>query len=274
MVRTYSVVIPTLNEENFLPNLLESLVRQTDKNFDVTVVDGSSKDKTVKVAKSFARRLPKLQVIVSEKASLPLQRNMGAAATKGSWLVFVDADSVLFPHFIERITQFIEEKKPSLFTTWLRPDSDTPGDANIALLGNLIFEMALTTHRPLPSGPMTVVTREAFDYVGGYNERHAFNEDVDFSIRVMKAHFPVDVIPETLYVWSLRRLRHQGTLKMIQQYILSALPVLFFNRPLKSLPGGYIMGGHPYDKKKKVISQTNLRRYQRKLKKLLKELFE
>jgi len=270
----YSVIIPTLNEEKFLPNLLESLVAQTDKNFDVTVVDGSSTDKTVAVAKSFARKLPKLQVIVSRKACLPLQRNLGAAATKGSWLVFVDADSVLFPHFIERITQFIEEKNPSLFTTWIRPDSDTPGDANIALLGNLVFEMALATHRPLPSGPMTAVAREAFAEVGGYNERHAFNEDVDFSIRVMKAHFPVDVIPETLYVWSLRRLRHQGTLKMIQQYILSALPVLFFNKPLKSMPGGYIMGGHPYDEKKKAISQTHLKRYQRNLKKLLQELFE
>lgn len=274
MTKTYSVVIPTLNEEKFLPNLLESLARQTDKNFDVTVVDGSSRDKTVAVARSFTRKLPKLTVIVSKKASLPLQRNLGAAATKGSWLVFVDADSVLFPHFIERITQFIEEKKPSLFTTWIRPDTDTPGDANIALLGNLIFEMGLAMHRPLPSGPMTVVSRKAFDEVGGYNERHAFNEDIDFSMRVLKAHFPVDVIPETLYVWSLRRLRHQGTLKVIQQYILSALPVLFFNRPLRSMPGGYIMGGHPYNKKKKAISQTSLRRFQQRLKKLLKELFE
>jgi len=273
MAKTYSVIIPTLNEEKFLPKLLTSLAGQTDKNFDVTVVDGSSRDKTVVVAKSFARRLPKLQVIVSKKASLPLQRNLGAAATKGPWLLFIDADSVLFPHFIERITQFIEEKKPSFFTTWIRPDSDTPGDANIALLANLVFEVALAVHRPLPSGPMTAVTREAFDEVGGYNERHAFNEDVDFSMRVLKAHFPVDVIPETLYVWSLRRLRHQGTLRVIQQWILGILPVLFFNRPMKSMPG-YIMGGHPYDKKRKEISRTNLRRYQRRLKKLLKELFE
>lgn len=269
----YSIIIPTLNEEKFLPNLLESLARQTDKNFDVTVVDGSSKDKTVAVAKSFTSRLPKLKVIVSKKASLPLQRNLGAKEAKGKWLVFVDADSVLFPHFIQRITQFIEEKKPSFFTTWIRPDSDTPGDANIALLGNLIIEMALAMHRPLPSGPMTAVTREAFNHVGGYNEDHSFNEDVDFSMRVLKSHFPVDVIPETLYVWSLRRLRHQGTLKVIQQYVLSALPILLFNRPLKKM-SSYVMGGQLYTKKKKTVTAKTLKRYERKLKKLLKEIFE
>ena len=272
----YSIVIPTLNEEKFLPNLLESLVCLTDKNFDVIVVDGSSKDKTVAVAQSFASRLPNLQVIVSKHASLPLQRNMGAHHTTGPWLFFIDADSVLFPHFIERSTVYIEEKHPSFFTTWLRPDSDKPREANIALLANFTFELALSMHRPLPSGPMTAVTREAFDRVDGYNEEHAFNEDIDFCRRVMRAHFVVDILPETLYVWSMRRLRKQGTLKVIQQYILAALPVLFFNRPLKSMPGGYIMGGHPYTAKvkKKTISRTNLRRYQRKLKTLVTELFD
>ena len=50
MAKTYSVIIPTLNEEKFLPNLLESLIVQTDKHFEVIVVDGSSKDKTVAIA--------------------------------------------------------------------------------------------------------------------------------------------------------------------------------------------------------------------------------
>lgn len=274
MAARYSVIIPTLNEEKFLPKLLESLVAQSDKHFDVTVVDGSSKDKTVEIAKSFAKKLPNLKILVSKKASLPLQRNLGASSTKAPWLLFIDADSILFPHFIERISRFIDEKKPSFFSTWFRPDSDTPGDANIALLGNLLFETAVAMHRPLPSGPMTAVSREAFHKVGGYNERHAFNEDIDLSLRVMKANFPVDVIPETLFVWSLRRLRHQGTLKVIQQYVLSALPVLFFNKPLRSLPGGYIMGGQPYGSKKKEISRSGLLRFQRRLKKIIKELFE
>jgi CDP-glycerol glycerophosphotransferase len=77
----FSIVIPTLNEEKFLPTLLASLARQTRTDFDVVVVDGSSQDQTVAVAKSFRSQPPKLQVVVSEKASASLQRNLGAKAT-------------------------------------------------------------------------------------------------------------------------------------------------------------------------------------------------
>jgi len=114
-----SIIIPTLNEETFLPKLLDSLVTQTQKDFEVIVVDGSSKDKTVELAHSFSANLPNLQVIVSNKASLPLQRNLGAKNAIGDWLVFVDADSILMPYFIERILNFIHTKNSSVFTTWV-----------------------------------------------------------------------------------------------------------------------------------------------------------
>jgi glycosyltransferase involved in cell wall biosynthesis len=273
MTARYSVVIPTLNEEKFLPKLLDSLAVQTDKNFEVIVVDGSSKDKTVMVAKRFTKKLPKLTVIVSKIASLPLQRNLGAKNSHGEWLVFIDADSVIVPHFMKRIDEYIRLEKPGLFTTWLRPDSEKPGDANIALLGNLMFEVGLALHKPLPSGPLTAISRRAFESVHGYNEAQTFNEDVDICYRIAKKHFPIKIIPETLYTWSLRRIRHQGTAKVIQQYVLASLPILFFNRPLRKMPG-YIMGGQMYKKKKKTIPSTTIRRFDKNLRRLLKDFFE
>jgi cellulose synthase/poly-beta-1,6-N-acetylglucosamine synthase-like glycosyltransferase len=48
-----SLVIPALNEEKFLPHLLTSLTKQTKRDFEVAVVDGSSKDRTVDTARSF-----------------------------------------------------------------------------------------------------------------------------------------------------------------------------------------------------------------------------
>ncbi len=273
MAVRYSVIIPTLNEEKFLPKLLSSLAVQTEKSFEVIVVDGSSRDRTVAIAKSFTKKLPKLTVLVSKIASLPLQRNIGARATKGDWLVFVDADSIFLPYFIARCERFIEEAQPKLFTTWFRPDNENPKDAVYTLFMNVFIESTLIFKRPMAPGPMTIVKRSAYEFVGGYDESHAFHEDVDFGQRLFRAGISLDILHETLCVWSLRRFRKEGTLKVLNQYVIGALPMLFMNRSFKTMPG-YTMGGQLYNKKKKTMTSKTLKRYEKILKKLLKEIFE
>ncbi len=268
----FSVIIPTLNEEKFVPHLLDSLINQTQKNFEVIVVDGSSKDKTVDVAKRVADKLPLLNVVVSKKASLPLQRNLGARAAKGAWLVFVDADSVLLPYSIERIGAFINSTNPSLFTTWCRPDSEVGGDALIILLANMLFEGSMIFHRPVAPGPLTIVKRSAYELVGGYDESLAWGEDYDFTNRIYKKGIPLMILRETLYVHSLRRFRNQGTLRTIQTYVKAILRVLLTKKTPRNVPG-YIMGGHLYGKKKKNTKRQGLKNLEQKVKKLTHDLF-
>lgn len=268
----FSIIIPALNEEKYLPQLLASLASQTQKNFEVIVVDGKSKDKTVELAKTYKNKVPGLQVMVAPKANLPLQRNFGAAKAKGEWLVFVDADSALLPYFVERIGQYIDSENPSVFTTWCRPDTEDVNTAIFTLIGNLMFEAGIKLNRPLAPGPLTIVKQQAFASIGGYDETHAFHEDMDLGLRLRQAGFPLQILKETLYVLSLRRLRKVGTLRLAQQYATAALPVLFFNRTLKFMPG-YIMGGHLYNRKKHPIGRSMLKTYEVKLKALMKEFF-
>ncbi len=268
----YSIIIPTLNEEKFLPKLLESLTAQTDKHFEVIVVDGSSKDKTVAVAQSFASKLPKLQVIISKKASLPLQRNIGAKVAKGEWLLFIDADGILLPYFLERCTTYIRSAEPKLFTTWFRPDSENPKDAVYTLLANIYIEATVIFKKAHAPGPLTIIHRSAYTKVGGYDESHAFHEDVDFGIRLFREGIRMEILRESLCVWSLRRFRKEGTIKVLNQYIVGMLPVLFLNTSFKHMPG-YVMGGHPYKKQKNTARKT-IKKFERSFKKLLKELFE
>jgi len=269
----FSVIIPTLNEETFLPNLLRSLKDQSRKDFEVIVVDGRSRDNTVAVARSFQRTLPRFQVIEAPRTRLPFQRNLGAERARGNWFLFVDADSVLMPYFFERVEQFIAQKKPLLFTTWVLPDSDDVNDRIFTLFANLVLEGSVLLKRPLAPGPLTAVERETFFAVGGYDEEHAYNEDVDLGLRLAERGIMLHILPEALYIWSMRRIRREGKMKVMRQYIVSALPVLLFKRPFKYLPG-YIMGGHLYDKTRKPIRRSVLRVYEKKLKKLMKELFE
>lgn len=266
----FSIIIPTLNEEKFLPHLLASLSTQTKNTFEVIVVDGSSKDRTVKLAHTFDTKLPALTVLVSKKASLPLQRNIGARIAQGEWLVFIDADSQVLPYFIERITVYIEDKGPLLFSTWALPDTDVHNDAILTLFANIFWESMVVWKRPAAPGPLTVVRHDVFDKVGGYDESHAFNEDIEMGLRLAKHGVTLKILPEALYVWSMRRFRKQGTLKVMQQLALSSLPIFFLRRPLKHLPG-YVMGGQLY--KEKNVKSSVLRIYEKKLKALVHELF-
>lgn len=248
-VPKFSVIIPALNEEKFLPKLLASLTVQSRRDFEVIVVDGSSKDKTVETAKSFLAKLPSLFIEVSRIASLPLQRNLGAKRARGEWLIFIDADSILLPFFIERISEFIGEQHPKLFTTWFRPDSEVGSDALLTLLGNMFIEGSVVLHRQLSPGPLTVVNRQSYTMIGGYDESLKFSEDFDFAQRLAAAGINLKILRETLYVWSMRRIRKEGKLKMLQFYAKVSLQALL----TKKVPGditGYIMGGHLYKQDK------------------------
>lgn len=244
----FSVIIPTLNEEAYLPRLLASLIAQTQKDFEVVVVDGSSEDKTVEVAKSFSKKIPRLTIVESKRASLPLQRNLGGRKAVGQWFVFVDADSVLLPTFFDRVEQFIEKERPRLFTTWSRPDSEGASDALLALIANMLIEGAIVFHRALSPGPLTIVHRDEFEKIGGYNESLSFGEDYNFGQRLVATGVEMKVLREALYVWSLRRFRKEGKLKMLQLYTTLVLRTFITKKPPKEVRS-YMMGGYLYEKK-------------------------
>ncbi len=266
----YSVIIPTLNEEKFLPRLLHSLAVIKRKDVEVIVVDGHSKDQTVKLAKTFIPKLPGLQIIDSNPPGLPKQRNLGATRASGEWLLFIDADSVLLPYFFDRLDHFIRAKHPKLFTTWCRPDTEENGDAIVTLLANLLYEGAIRIKRPVAPGPLACVRRDVFTTVKGYDESLAWGEDYDFSNRIFALGIPMDMLRETLYVFSLRRFRHERKLKLVSTYTKVTFSILFTGKAPRSVPG-YIMGGHWYGKPKS--KPIPIKQFEQQIRQLVQDLF-
>ncbi len=247
MKPTFSVIIPTLNEEAFLPKLLTSLTDQTEKTFEVILVDGSSADATVERAKLFTKKLPKLVVQVTKNSGLPMQRNEGANSSRGEWLIFIDADVVLLPYFFQRVRTYIDRVHPEFFTTWFRPDSDNARDAILTLMINVFVEGGLLLNRQVSPGGMTIIKRNIFERLGRYNESLLFGEDFDLTQRAKTARVPLKILRETLYVLSLRRFRREGKLKVIKTYAKATLVALLTKHAPKNMED-YLMGGHLYRK--------------------------
>jgi len=101
-----SIITPTLNEEENIRFLLESVGRQTKANSEIVVVDGGSTDKTVPIAEGYCAK-----VIVEEGLGEFPARNVGAKVASGEILVFTCAD-VIFPRdLLEKISKNFQDQE-------------------------------------------------------------------------------------------------------------------------------------------------------------------
>src|SRR5258708_25534777 len=90
-----SLLICTLNEEYFIPKLLDSLKEQTVWSKEIIVVDARSKDKTIQVIKAHQKYLPPVKIYQIKQSTLAKQRNFAALKARGAALLFLDADMEL-----------------------------------------------------------------------------------------------------------------------------------------------------------------------------------
>ena len=99
-----SIIIPTLNEEKYLPLLLKSIARQKFRDYEIIVADAGSEDKTLDIAKRYNCRIV--------AGGLPAKgRNEGAKVAKGDLLLFLDADVILPQKFFRRAVSEFETEK-------------------------------------------------------------------------------------------------------------------------------------------------------------------
>lgn len=269
----FSIIIPTLNEERFLPKLLTSIAAQYFTDYEVIISDGNSHDKTLKVAKNFTKNIPSLICAKNEKAGLPFQRNQGAKKANGTYLLFIDADTILLPYCLQRLHELlVEDDEIQHFTPWYAVDGEKSQDALLTLVINGTMEGGLLTKRPAALGPFAGFSRRAFDKVGGYNEELGWGEDNDISRRAYEHGIILKIFRETLAVYSLRRFKKQGTLNTARVYVTNIFLVLLTKKSPTSVPG-YIMGGHLYTEEERRTSLSKMKQFQIRLKKLTTELF-
>ncbi len=241
-----SIIIPCLNEEKSLPLLLKDLSNQTFQDFEVIVIDGQSKDKTVEKAKEFKTKLPSLKILSSKVRNVSVQRNMGGEAGIGTYLLFNDADNRLPKHFLEGVKYNQSVKPVDMFTTWCLPDSNKSSDKAVATYLNLLAETGFLIGNPGALGAMIGCRRKIFGKIGGFNPNVGFAEDTEFVRQGYRKGYSFSIIHEPRYVYSLRRFRKVGTLKLIQKY--AVLNLKYMTNQKVDQEKEYPMGGEYPDK--------------------------
>ena len=193
-----SVVIPALNEEKFLPVLLESLKNQTFKDYEVIVADAGSKDNTLEIANSYGR-------------------NRGAEVATGEFLFFFDSDVLLPNDFLEKAMREMDDRFIDLATCEFLPLSELTIDKAVFQLSNLIVKMNQNLN-PRAAGFCIFINRRLFNRVGGFDESVVIAEDHDLVERASKFR-PLRFLKTTSLSVSVRRLDKEGRLALLQKYV-------------------------------------------------------
>ena len=247
----YSVIVPVYNRPDEVDELLESLSNQTQKDFEVIIVE----DGSVKTCKDVCDKYADILVLhyyTKENSGPGQSRNYGAERAQGDWLIILDSDVVLPEGYLaaiddslqQRDGSFVATKEPSLCDAFGGPDAAHPSFTPIQKAISYSMTSFFTTggirggkaklDKFYPRSFNMGIRRDVYQQLGGFSKMR-FGEDIDFSYRIVEAGYRPQLLPEA-WVWHKRRTdfrkffrqvynsgiarinlekRHPGTLKLV-----------------------------------------------------------
>ena len=242
---TFSIIVPVFNRPDEVDELLESLSNQTQKDFEVIIVEDGSVKTCKDVCEKYADILA-LHYYAKENSGPGQSRNYGAERANGEWLIILDSDVVLPEGYLEAVGRNLEEVQ-----CFGGPDAAHPSFTPIQKAISYSMTSFFTTggirggkaklDKFYPRSFNMGIRRDVYLKLGGFSKMR-FGEDIDFSYRIVEAGYKPRLFPEA-WVWHKRRTdfrkffrqvynsgiarinltkRHPGTLKLVH-----LLPTVF-----------------------------------------------
>lgn len=196
-----SIVIPAKDESASLPALVSSIARQSFQPDEVIIVDGGSRDDTVRIAMRLSEEYPKLRVIETSGASPGQGRNIGIREARNEWVALTDAGIILSDDWLERLTDKVTEVS----------DTDIVCGNFAPVMTSLFEKVAAISYvpgqRPGEVRGKTIASylmkRAVWEKVGGFPDMRAA-EDLAFMEAAEEKGFKITFAPEAMVMWLLR----------------------------------------------------------------------
>ncbi len=205
----YSFIIPVYNRPDEVDELLDSLTRQTFRDFEVVVVEDGSVVPCKDIVDKYADRL---SIHYYNKAnSGPGQtRNYGVDRANGEYMLILDSDCILPDRYLEAVESELEKQKADAFGG---PDRAHESFTDVQKAINYAMTSFFTTggirggkkklDKFYPRSFNMGVRKDVYQALGGFSKMR-FGEDIDFSIRIFKGGYQCRLFPEA-WVWHKRR---------------------------------------------------------------------
>ena len=243
----YSIIVPVYNRPDEVDELLESLTHQVFRNFEVVIVEDGSEKKCDEVCAKYKDLLP-LRYYYKKNSGPGSSRNFGVDYANGDYVIILDSDVVVPPHYLSAIDEELSREQCDFFGGADAANASfTPVQKAISYSMTSFFTTGgirggkKKLDKFYPRSYNMGVRRTAYQALGGFS-RMRFGEDIDFSYRLIENGYKSRLFPEA-WVWHKRRTdlrkffrqvynsgiarinlekRHPGTMKPVH-----LLPMLF-----------------------------------------------
>jgi len=204
----FSVIVPVYNRRDEVKDLLESLTQQTDKDFEIILVEDGSTWPCQDIAAQYAQELD-LRYFYKSNEGRSLARNYGIEHATGRYFIFFDSDCVIPPDYFKTLGNELARDYVPCFGG---PDAASDDFTDVQKAISFAMTSFLTTggirggkvqmEKFVPRSFNMGYAREVWEQVGGFREM--FSEDIDMSTRIRQAGFSSRLI-RPAYVYHKRR---------------------------------------------------------------------
>lgn len=204
-----SLIIPVYNRPQEIDELLQSLTKQTEDGFEVIVVEDGSQIKSQEIVEKYKEEFP-LSYYYTPNGGPGQARNYGATKASGEYLIVLDSDCIIPPDYIREVKENIEKTKADAFGG---PDKASDSFTPVQKAINYSMTSFFTTggirggnkkmDKFYPRSFNMGIKRNVYEALGGF-AKIRFGEDIDFSIRIYKGGYKVDLF-QSAWVYHKRR---------------------------------------------------------------------
>lgn len=184
-----SIVIPLYNKAQSIAGTLLGIQAQTVQDFEVVIVDGYSTDGSLETVRRMAEEDPRIRVLMQQnRHGVTPARNESIAAASSERIVFIDADDIWEPGYLEKMLRLMDDFPEA--GIWglaygAQEGEQRTGAGNQALNGfRGILPRTWAYGCPYWTGA-TAISKAAFEAVGGFDNSIIFGEDIDLWYRLM-----------------------------------------------------------------------------------------
>jgi GT2 family glycosyltransferase len=240
MTCTIAAIIPIYNGAAYIREALESVLTQDRQPEEIIVVDDGSKDDGPSIVRDIAATNPKVRLLSKTNGGQSSARNFGVAHSKCDLIALLDQDDKWYPHHLRVLERAILQESGAP-VGWSYSNLDQVDGNGRMVCHSLLNHLAANEHPKqtlicclrqdmfvLPGA--SLIKREAFDAVGGFDEQFIGYEDDDLFLRMFCAGYRSVYVNEPLTIWRI----HTSSTSFTKKYAISR--ARYFTKLAKNFP--------------------------------------